>query len=242
LPSSSDLREAAAALGSALTGSEAAALADRLADGQSLHAALRALGPQRRTLVRPLAESIGIERLVPLLYAVSAVRAQAGRVEPVWTMPGPLAQTGPLTPSILRHVEGARQSITCSTFNFQRSSALWSALAAAARRPQLAVRVYVDAAAANGRGTPTTGEVAAHLHPATVLRTKPFDGKQVRNHSKFFVIDHRFVLVTSANLSWSAEYGNIELGVRTDDAALAEAIERELLDAEDRLFEQVGPE
>jgi phosphatidylserine/phosphatidylglycerophosphate/cardiolipin synthase-like enzyme len=240
LPSSSDERSAAAELGRTLTGGEAADLADRLADGQPLRVALRALSPQRRAVVRPLAERIATDRLLPLLDAVSAARTRIGRVEPVWTMPGPLAQTGPLTTSILRHIEGARQSITCSTFNFQRSSGLWPALAEAARRPGVGLRVYLDAdAAASGSRTPTVEEVAAHLHPGIVLRTKHFDGTKVRNHAKFVVVDHRFVLVTSANLSWSAEYGNIELGIRTDDAPLAESIERELFDVEDRLYERV---
>lgn len=39
--------------------------------------------------------------------------------------------------------------------------------------------------------------------------------------------------------SWSAEYGNSELGVRTDDAPLAESIERELLDVEEHFYERV---
>lgn len=243
LPSSDNNRNAAATLGAALSGGEAEAIAERIADGQPLHAALRVLSVQRRALVGPLAERIGADRLLPLLYAVGAARAQTGRLEAVWTMPGPLAQTGPLTASIVHHVEGARRSITCSTFNFQRTSGLWTALHEAARRPGVGLRVYLDAAAAQGgRGTPTAEEVATHLHPGTVLRTKAFDGSKVRNHAKFVIVDHRFVLVTSANLSWSAEFANIELGIRADDASLAESIERELLDVEDRLYERVAPD
>ena len=81
--------------------------------------------------------------------------------------------------------------------------------------------------------SPTTEEVAAHLRPALVLRTKRFDGRQVRNHSKFISIDHRFLLVTSANFSWSAENANLEFGVLIDNPNLAEAVERELRDVED---------
>ncbi len=47
------------------------------------------------------------------------------------------------------------------------------------------------------------GEV--HLRIAAVLRTEQFDGHPTRKHSKFISVDHRFVLVTSANFSWSAE-------------------------------------
>jgi phosphatidylserine/phosphatidylglycerophosphate/cardiolipin synthase-like enzyme len=98
--------------------------------------------------------------------------------------------------------------------------------------------VYLDATAA-GRGAPTASEVAAHLRPAVVLRTKDFDAAGVRNHAKFLAIDHRFLLVTSANYSWSAEYGNVEFGVLIDDRNLAESVERELLEAEDLLYVQV---
>lgn len=154
-----------------------------------------------------------------------------------------VAQRGPLTSSLSHLVDGARQSVTCSTFNFQRSSALWTTLRRAAARPELAVRVYVDAAAADhspSHSTPTTAEVARHLHPATVLRTKEFNGAQVRNHAKFIAIDHRFLLVTSANFSWSAEYGNVEFGVLIDNQNLTEAVECEMLDAEDLLYESVS--
>jgi phosphatidylserine/phosphatidylglycerophosphate/cardiolipin synthase-like enzyme len=105
------------------------------------------------------------------------------------------------------------------------------------------MKVYVDTHAADsGAGptwSPTTEEVATHLEPAIVLRTKSFDGRQVRNHSKFISIDHRFLLVTSANFSWSAENANLEFGLLVDNPNLAESVERELRDAEDLLFERI---
>ena len=94
-----------------------------------------------------------------------------------------------------------------------------------------------DTHAADSEGqrawSPTTDEVAAHLRPAIVLRTKSFDGRQIRNHSKFISIDHRFLLVTSANFSWSAENANLEFGLLVDNPNLAESVERELREAED---------
>jgi phosphatidylserine/phosphatidylglycerophosphate/cardiolipin synthase-like enzyme len=45
--------------------------------------------------------------------------------------------------------------------------------------------------------------------------------------------------VTSANFSWSAEYGNVELGIFLDDRNLTEAVEREMPNAEDFLYERV---
>jgi phosphatidylserine/phosphatidylglycerophosphate/cardiolipin synthase-like enzyme len=63
----------------------------------------------------------------------------------------------------------------------------------------------------------------------------------VRNHAKFLSIDHRFLLVTSANFSWSAENANLEFGVIIDNPNLAEAIEQELREVEDVIFEHVRP-
>lgn len=232
--------DAARKLGVLLTGTEARQIADHLTDGDSLTAALGAVPPGNRAQVRALLASVGSAAAV-VLRAVEGARSTTTTVEPVWTMPGHLAGGGPLTTSVARLVAGARRSVICSTFNFQRTSVLWTALVDAARRPEMDVRVYVDTTAAAGFA-PTPDEVAAHLHPATVLRTTSFSGKQVRNHAKFLAIDHRFLLVTSANLSWSAEYNNVELGVLHDDPNLADAVETELRRAEEHLYVRAAGE
>jgi phosphatidylserine/phosphatidylglycerophosphate/cardiolipin synthase-like enzyme len=82
--------------------------------------------------------------------------------------------------------------------------------------------------------------LAAHLHPAVVLPTKSFDGGYGRNHAKFLAVDHRFLLVTSANFSWSAEQGNVEFGVLLDNPNLTEAVECELRDVEEALYKRVA--
>lgn len=229
---------AARELGQRLTGTEAGLIADRLADGDTLTSALRAVAPGHRAAVRALLADGSRPSGIAVLRAIEGAKSTLTSATPLWTMPGHLARSGPLTASVPHLVDGARQSITCSTFNFQRSSGLWPALRQAAQRPGLDVRVYLDATAA-GRGAPTTSEVAAHLRPAIVLRTKDFDGAGVRNHAKFLAIDHRFLLVTSANYSWSAEYGNVEFGVLIDDRNLTESVEHELLEAEELLYFQV---
>jgi phosphatidylserine/phosphatidylglycerophosphate/cardiolipin synthase-like enzyme len=233
---------AARRLGQLITGTEARHIADRLGDGDTLTMALKAVSASRRTSIRPLLESGSDASRIAVLRAIQGARSAPTSVGLMWTMPGHLARSGPLTSSVGHLVDRARHSVTCSTYNFQRSSALWSALRRAARRPELALRVYLDTAAADHHragATPTTLQVAEHLRPATVLRTIEFDGIYVRNHAKFLAIDHRFLLVTSANFSWSAEAGNVEFGVSIDDRNLTEAVEREMLDAEDRLYERV---
>jgi phosphatidylserine/phosphatidylglycerophosphate/cardiolipin synthase-like enzyme len=183
------------------------------------------------------------DAIVAVLRAIQGARSAPTTIDPLWTMPGHLAQHGRLTHSVTYQVNNARYSVVCSTFNFQRSSGLWEALRLAAQRPEISMKVYVDTRAADSEGgragSPTTDEVATHLKPAIVLRTKSFDGRQIRNHSKFISIDHRFLLVTSANFSWSAENANLEFGLLVDNPNLAESVERELRDAEDLLFEPV---
>lgn len=231
-----------AALGEFLTGTEARQIADRLGDGDTLTAALRVVAPGRRPEARSLASAISRDCLIGVLRAVESSRSARTSVDPLWTMPGHLARNGRLTSSVTYLVESARHSVVCSTFNFQRSSGLWKALGTAARRPEISMRVYMDTSAADllrRPSSPTTDEVAAHLRPGVVLRTIAFDGRQVRNHSKFISVDHRFLLVTSANFSWSAENANLELGMLIDNGNLAEAVERQMRQVEDLLFERV---
>jgi phosphatidylserine/phosphatidylglycerophosphate/cardiolipin synthase-like enzyme len=205
------------------------------------------VAPGRRQEARKLLEALrgsgmSAEGILAVLHSIEGARATPTTVEPLWTMPGHLARHGRLTSSVEYLVKGARNSITCSTFNFQRSSGLWTALGEAARRPELTVRVYLDTNAADFRpapGAPSTAEVAKHLRPAAVLRTKRLDGRVVRNHAKFLAIDHRFILITSANFSWSAENSNVEFGVLIDNRNLTEAAEDEMRRAEDLLFDLV---
>jgi hypothetical protein len=240
-------RSSARHIGELLTGTEARELADHLADGDTLTAALRVIAPGRRPEIRAAIEAVARDgitgaSLIAVLRSIEGARSAPTAIDPLWTMPGHLAGVGRLTSSVPYLVRNARQSITCSTFNFQRTSGLWTALREAARRPELTVRLYLDTAAADsspghGPASPTTAEVAEQLRPATVLRTRCLNGRPVRNHAKFLAIDHRFVLVTSANFSWSAEHGNIEFGVLIDNRNLAETVERELRNVEDVLFE-----
>lgn len=247
LGSSHPSADAARELGRLLTGTEAKDIADRLVDGDTVTAALKAVAAGRRPRLRSLLESGGPaafarEQAVAVLRAVEGARSTTTAIDPLWTMPGHLARGGPLTSSVTHLVDNARQSVTCSTFNFQLTSGLWAALRRAALRPETALRVYVDTGAADHGSkpsTPTTSEVAAHLHPGIVLRTGQFDGASVRNHAKFLAIDHRFLLVTSANFSWSAEHGNAELGILADNANLVQAIESQMRRVEESLYERV---
>ena len=233
-------------LGAFLTRSEAKDLADRLEADATLTEALRSVGAARRAQARALIARAGLDHqlrgLAVVLRAIQGARSVLTRIDTCWTLPGQLAQTGALTSSVVHLVLGASTSVTCSTFNFQSSSELWEALRAVAARPGVGVRVYLDTAAAEPRRTwvpPSTEEVAARLAPAMVFRTKTFHGRLVRNHAKFVAVDHRFLLVTSANFSRSAEYDNVEFGVIIDHPNLTEAVEREMRNVEPTIYEHV---
>ena len=63
----------------------------------------------------------------------------------------------------------------------------------------------------------------------------------MRNHAKFLVVDHQILVVTSANISLSAEERNVELGLRIDDPLLARAVEDQMRALEDvGIYERVG--
>ena len=86
---------------------------------------------------------------------------------------------------------------------------------------------------------------APHPEPmqqAVILRPSVDDkGRRVRNHAKFLVVDHQILVVTSANLSLSAEERNVELGLRIDDPLLARAVEDQMRALEDvGIYERVG--
>ena len=75
----------------------------------------------------------------------------------------------------------------------------------------------------------------------SAVRTRaPEDGmRAVTSHAKPLSIDHRFLLVGSANFSYSAEERNVELGLRLDDPALAHSVEKQMRDLEETVYEPV---
>lgn len=235
-------------LGALLTAAEATKLATRFADGDTLTSAVQGISATRRGEVRAALEASDVvpANLALALAVLRSIQGAATRiteVSPVWTLPGHLADYGGLTASIKDLVLAARHSVICSTFNFQKSSALWGALREVAARGTVDVRAYLDTQAAEQQkwpSAPTLSEVAAQLGGAQVFRTRELDGKPIRNHAKFIAVDHQFLIVTSANFSISAEQFNVELGLRVDDAPLTQRVEQQLIDLEKVLYELVA--
>lgn len=227
-----------------LTGSEAKQLADRLAAGGTMTQALTVVAAARRTRVQALMREAGLgvtnrDPSVAVLRAIEGAHDHQTSVTPVWTAPANLVQSGGLTASIEHFVLAARESVVCSTFNFQRSSVLWKSLATVAARTEVSVRIYVDTEAADAQPrawSPTTEQIAAELPGAVVLRTGEYDGRAVRNHAKFIAVDHQYLIVTSANFSKSAEQYNVELGLQINDPLLTQAVERQMRALEDLTY------
>ena len=256
------------ALGAFLTGTEAEGIATRLAAGATLSQALVVVPAARRMRARDLLEAAGLgsrtrEHSVAVLVAVAGAASRMRDAEPVWTAPAGLLGLGALTGDVFGMVGSAMTSVVCATYNLQPTSALWKALVALVReRPGVAVRLYLDSQAADGpfhrpegqrgrrweqdryrhgRSRLDTGEIARRLRGAVVMRTRApeDDGRAVTSHAKFLSIDHRFLLVGSANFSYSAEERNVELGLRLDDPALAASVEKQMRDLEANVYEQV---
>lgn len=242
--------EGVRALAAFLSGSEAKGIADRLADRDTLGVALDAVGATRRHRVRALIVRAGlgtadVTSAVQVLRAIEGARSDPTYATPVWTLPGNLAQSGHLTSQMSSLVLGAQESVTCATYNFARSSALWEALASVSGRPDVSVRLYLDTQAADRRAPgwqgpmTTTQEVARTMRRVVVLRTRERDGQLVRSHTKFLAIDHRTLVVTSANFSASAELRNVEMGLVVQDRALTEGVELQMRLVEDEVYERV---
>ena len=227
-----------AALGEYLTAGEAEGLAALLEAGEHTVHALGWVSPARRDHAAELIKRAGLGHEQPAL-SVAVLRAIAGaksvhhELVPVWTMPGNEATVGHLTSEFHRVVTGARVSVTCATYNFSPSSNMWKALRAASEQPGVTVVVYVDAEMGDPLGV-------ARLPRATVYRSALLpDGKPIVSHTKFIVIDHQIVLLTSANFSYNAENSNVEFGLSIRDNGLAASIEKTMASKHGSLYELV---
>lgn len=228
-------------LGALLTAAEARNLAAILADGSSVGAAMNVIAPRRRHAVRTALDEAGVgpsPGSAELLQAIAGAAGRQTQLTPVWTIPDIGPTFGGVTKSLRDVIRTARLSVVCSTYNFQRSSGLWTALHEVSERGFVEVRLYLDPTACTD---PTPQEVAAHLRTAHVFVTRPVDGRPVRNHAKFVSVDHHSVVITSANFSASAERHNLELGVQMTSPSLAERIEAQARAWEGSRFRAVTP-
>jgi phosphatidylserine/phosphatidylglycerophosphate/cardiolipin synthase-like enzyme len=228
-----------AQLGEYLTASEAEALAVLLEAGEHTAHALLAVGAARRERAAELLASAGLGHAEPalstaVLRAIAGAKAAHRQLVPVWTMPGNEATIGHLTSEFHRVVNAARVSVTCATYNFSENSNMWAVLKNISEQPGVTVCVYVDA----DKGDPCG--VKAQLPRATVYRSAQLpDGSSIVSHTKFIIVDHEVLLLTSANFSYSAENRNVEFGLLIQDNGLATSIESTMASKHGTLYELV---
>lgn len=228
-----------AALGQYLTASEAEGLAVLIEAGERTAHALQSVGAARRGRAAELLTIAGLGHTEPALSA-AVLRAIVGaksvhrELVPVWTMPGSEATAGHLTSEFHRVVSGARVAVTCATYNFSANSNMWTALKFVSEQPGVTVCIYVDAE----KGDPSA--VKAQLPGAAVYRSAHLpDSTPIVSHTKFVIVDHAIVLLTSANFSYSAENRNIEFGLLIHDSGLATSIESTMCSKHGTLYELV---
>jgi phosphatidylserine/phosphatidylglycerophosphate/cardiolipin synthase-like enzyme len=167
-----------------------------------------------------------------LLRAIGGAKSIQRDLVPVWTMPGNEAETGHLTSEFHKLLGSARQSITCATYNFGKTSQMLPALRMASEQPGVVVTLYVDAAKADAEGLRNELPKVTVYQPAILPA-----GSRAVSHAKFVVVDHEVVLLTSANFSYTAENLNIEFGLLVRDSALARSIEQTMAMKRGSLYE-----
>lgn len=226
-------------LGEYLTATEAESLAVLIDAGEHTTHALASVSHARRDKVANLMKGAGIGHTEPAL-SVAVLRGIAGAksahrdLTPVWTMPGNEATSGHLTNQFHDVVAAARTSVTCATYNFSPTSNMWDALHRASEEPDLQVCVYVDSEVGDPTGVKT------RLPRAAVYRSAVLPGgNPIVSHTKFIVVDHEVVLLTSANFSYNAENRNIEFGLLIHDSGLAGSIESTMASKRGTLYELV---
>jgi phosphatidylserine/phosphatidylglycerophosphate/cardiolipin synthase-like enzyme len=226
-----------APLGAFLTATEAQRLAAQFEAGQLTTHALREVNPSRREEAKQLVAAAGLGHAEAALSA-AVLRSIAGAkliqhdLTPVWTMPGNEATTGHLTSEFHRLVQGARESVTCATYNFETTSKMWTVLKEVSEQPGVIVTLYVDGDKAD------TSKLKAQLPKANVFRSGELpNGQQVVSHAKFIIVDHSVVLLTSANFSFSGENKNIELGLIVHDSGLALSLEQTMESKQSSLYQ-----
>lgn len=248
-------RNALIELGAYLTSTEAGDIARRLEKGATINQALGVVQSKRRKHIIPLFKAAGYysvhseeQRTLTIsgMRSIQGAHSDITSISPVWTAPHLLTKVGDLNSSRSRLAEDARISIVCSTYNFQRSSALWKSLKTiSTEHPEVSMRLYIDGSVNDGKdngGSKTLSplEIVNELPYAKVFCTKEYgNGRYYCNHAKFLSIDHELLLVTSANLSYSAENLNIELGLKVEDRNLTEMVEREMRQLESHVYEEI---
>ncbi|MCF8604013.1 DISARM system phospholipase D-like protein DrmC [Gordonia sp. HY442] len=218
-----------ARLGELLVPAEAGAIAAALRlQGLPHLAAQRAFAVNRAEvrilLAALLSEAGSAELAAAVLDGIAAVPRGAGP-EPVWTAPTVPGLGGRTTLAAAELINRATTTVFAATYSASAGSDYVQALAHAIDRG-VAVTVIVD----RGMQLQNGGVIPKALADARVWTYAPEPvGEYVPlQHAKLVVVDRASALVTSANFSNAAAKLNLECGLLSHDAALADDLVRQL--------------
>jgi phosphatidylserine/phosphatidylglycerophosphate/cardiolipin synthase-like enzyme len=200
------------------------------------------VGEELRTMASEGATPTLIARFVRTLAAerLSSERV-ADRVELVWTGPEAPGSRSRDTLVVMRELfTRARTSVLVAGFALYQGRSILSALAERMdASTELVVRLFLNIARRpgdNDRADHVVREFAKRFvsdHwpgrrlPALYYDPRALDvdpGRRASLHAKCVIVDERFSLVTSANLTEAAQQRNIEAGLLVDDPVLARSL------------------
>lgn len=218
-----------ARLGALLSPEEAGAVAAALRSVGLPHLAAQRAYPANRAEVKVLLTDLlstsgGAEFTAAVLDGIAAVPRSSGP-EPVWTAPNVPGLEGRTTLAVADLINRATSTIYAATYSAGAGSEYVQALAHAIDRG-VAVTVILDRSMQQKTG----GVIPKALKGARIWAYAPEPvGEYVPlQHAKLVVVDRTAALVTSANFSKAAAKLNLECGLLSRDAKVAEGLVRQL--------------
>jgi phosphatidylserine/phosphatidylglycerophosphate/cardiolipin synthase-like enzyme len=152
-------------------------------------------------------------------------------LELVWSGPeSAAAMTRDTSVVVAELVASARERVLISTYNVHRPREQFQGLASRMdAAPNLATRIFLNVMSAGSAAEFARafwGDWPGARRPEVFYDPRSLDkGARAVLHAKCVVVDGRRALVTSANLSESAQERNFELGLLVESGSLAREIE-----------------
>jgi phosphatidylserine/phosphatidylglycerophosphate/cardiolipin synthase-like enzyme len=151
-------------------------------------------------------------------------RAEAPSVRLVWTGPISLPGSTRSTLSVLLDlIDGAQQEMVIVGYVLTEAASIVFEHLAAAKRRGVQVTLIGDRLEEKLPVLRACWPQGLHL-PILYTRVETPDDPRAALHAKLAIADQRYMLVTSANLSYHVLAGNIEIGILVDGQVAAEAV------------------
>lgn len=208
-------------LAQALTASQATSIAASLEIDGRLDRAASFLPGSSLAVVELLTEAFSLLGEPTILASVlrgyaSAASRGPGPPRAVWSGPSFPGDGDHTTAAVAHLVDEATEDVLASTYSASIDSpfvdALWRAVARG-----VTVTLVLEATKMEDTAT----KLQERLQGARFLRYVPPAGQYGVQHSKVVIVDSALALVTSANFSNAAAYGNLEAGVLIRDPYFA---------------------